>query len=83
MVYKIVNYVVAYRRYHVSSRRGFRLICLIVNSSRKVVLGVFLSSNIRPSINYNKIPWAQYATEIYDDLINYRMDKFIEYRIAD
>lgn len=71
------------RRYHVSGRRGFRLICLIVNSSRKVVLGIFLSGNKRPSINYNKIPWEQYATEIYNDLINSRMDRFKEYRIAD
>jgi mRNA-degrading endonuclease RelE of RelBE toxin-antitoxin system len=69
------------RRYHVGGRGGFRLITLM-NSTQKVIMGVFISDDLRSNFDYDKIPWEEYAQQIYDDLINARMEKFKEYTVA-
>jgi mRNA-degrading endonuclease RelE of RelBE toxin-antitoxin system len=68
------------RRYHVGGREGFRLITLM-NSTQKAVMPVFISDNLRANFDYDKIPWEEYAQQIYDDLINSKMENFREYQV--
>lgn len=70
------------RSYHVSGRSHFRLMCLI-DSDHEVVMGIFLSSNVKPALDYSKVPWEEYAEKIYDDLINARWEKFTIFTILD
>lgn len=70
------------RRYHVSGRSGFRLICLI-DTDHQVVMPVFLSSDVRAALKYDDIPWEDYAAQILDDLISERWEKFTVFTIPD
>lgn len=63
------------RRLRVKGRKGFRFI-FIVEPRAKVVLGVFVSTEQRSRFDYADVPWEQIASEIYEDLVNSRWEKF-------
>ena len=46
-------------------------------------MGVFVSSEVRAKFDYDKVPWDEYAAEIYEDLVNGNMEKFREYILCD
>lgn len=45
----------------------FRFI-YIVDPHRKIILPVLLTLKLRGQINYDKLPWGEYADKIYEDL---------------
>lgn len=51
----------------VGGRRKFRLVYLF-HSGRKVVLPVLITLDLRSNINWNDLPWQEYAEAIYADL---------------
>lgn len=53
-------------RLWVAGPKGFRFIYL-VDRATETILPVFLSLKNRPYIDYGKLPWQEYAREIYDD----------------
>ena len=61
--------------YHIPSRKGFRLIYIVL-IHQKIVLPVYLSLVIKSQFNYDEVPWQEYAHEIYEDLHNANMEKF-------
>ncbi len=69
-------------RLHVKGRKGFRFIYL-VDHSRQIVMGVFVSTEVKAKFDYEKVPWEEYAAEIYEDLVNGNMEKFREFILSD
>lgn len=68
-------------RLHVKGRRGFRFIYLIYHP-QQLVMGVFVSSEIKAKFDYNSVPWLEYATEIYKDIVNRKYENFKEFKFA-
>lgn len=68
-------------RLHVKGRRGFRFIYL-VNHSQRIVMGVFVSPEVKAKFDYESVPWMEYATEIYEDLVKGHTEKFTEFRFS-
>ena len=64
-------------RLHVRGRRGFRFIYL-VDHRQQIVMGIFVSSELKAKFDYEKVPWEEYAAEIYKDLIEGNTEKFTE-----
>ncbi|TET38935.1 MAG: hypothetical protein E3J65_04595 [Dehalococcoidia bacterium] len=64
-------------RLHVRGPKGFRFIYL-VDPDRRIVLGIFVSSEVKTKLDYDSIPWLEYAAQIYEDLVNGNIDKFKE-----
>ncbi len=62
-------------RLWVAGPRGFRFIYL-VDRATETILPVFLSLKARPYIDYGKLPWQEYAREIYDDYVQNNIDAF-------
>lgn len=69
-------------RLHVRGRRGFRFIYL-VDRNQQVVLGVFVSLEVKAKFDYEKVPWEEYASEIYEDLVSGNTEKFTEFILSD
>lgn len=69
-------------RLHVRGRRGFRFVYL-VDHSRKIVMGIFVSSEVKAKFDYGKVPWEEYAAEIYEDLVSGNIEKFREFILPD
>jgi len=69
-------------RLHVKGRRGFRFIYL-VDRNQQVVLGVFVSLEVKAKFDYEKVPWEEYASEIYEDLVSGNTEKFTEFILSD
>jgi mRNA-degrading endonuclease RelE of RelBE toxin-antitoxin system len=69
-------------RLHVKGPRGFRFIYLVA-PQQHIVMGVFVSSEVKAKFDYSKVPWEEYATKIYEDLINNNMDNFKELKLSD
>lgn len=67
-------------RLHVRGPEGFRFIYL-VDPDRRIVLGIFVSLEVKTKFDYDSIPWHEYAAQIYDDLVNGNIDEFKEYVI--
>ncbi len=59
----------------VKGRRGYRLIYL-VNQQKKIVMGIYLSTDERANFDYSDLDWQDYAQEIYTDLVNGNEDMF-------
>lgn len=55
----------------------------MVNDSRRVVLGIFVSMETKRTFDYDKVPWESYALDISDDLIKGNMSKFRELTLPD
>ncbi len=53
----------------VGGRKKFRLVYLF-HSGRKIVLPVLITLDLRSSIDWNDLPWQEYAETIYADLTN-------------
>jgi hypothetical protein len=68
-------------RLHVKGRRGFRFIYL-VEHNQQLVMGVFVSSEVKANFDYNSVPWLEYATEIYEDLVNQKYKNFKEFKFS-
>jgi len=68
-------------RLHVKGRRGFRFIYL-VEHKQKLVMGVFVSSEIKAKFDYSTVPWLEYATAIYEDIVNRKYENFTEFKFA-
>jgi len=69
-------------RLHVKGRRGFRFIYL-VDHRQQIVMGIFVSSEVKAKFDYEKVPWEEYAAEIYEDLVSGNMEKFTEFILSD
>ena len=69
-------------RLHVKGRRGFRFIYLVY-PSHGIVMGVFVSPEVKAKFDYESVPWLEYATEIYEDLVEGHMEKFTEFTLSD
>lgn len=69
-------------RLHIRGRRGFRFIYL-VDQSKQIVMGIFVSTEIKAKFDYEKVPWDEYAAEIYEDLVNGNMENFTELILSD
>ncbi len=67
-------------RLHVRGRKGFRFIYL-VDHRKQIVMGIFVSSEVKAKFDYEKVPWEEYAAEIYEDLVKGNMEKFTEFVI--
>lgn len=65
-------------RLHVRGPGGFRFIYLVDNS-RKLVMGIFVSLEVKANFDYEKVPWEEYASEIYEDIVNGNIEKFTEF----
>jgi hypothetical protein len=44
-------------------------------------MGIFVSSEVKAKFDYEKVPWEEYAAEIYEDLVKGNMEKFTEFVI--
>ena len=64
-------------RLHVKGRRGFRFIYL-VDRRRQIVMGIFVSTEVKSKFDYEQVPWEEYAAEIYEDLVNGKIENFNE-----
>jgi len=69
-------------RLHVRGRRGFRFIYL-VDHKQQIVMGIFVSSEVKAKFDYEKVPWDEYAAEIYGDLVSGNMEEFMEFKFPD
>lgn len=62
-------------RLWVGGRNRYRFI-YIVDRPREAVLPVFISLEVRGRLNYDKIPWQEYANQIYNDYMQNITDAF-------
>ena len=67
-------------RLWVGGRNKYRFI-YIVDRAREAILPVFLSREVRGRINYDKIPWEEYANQIYDDYVQNNISAFAVWRL--
>ena len=63
------------RRLWVGGPGGHRFI-FIVNKAKEIILPVYLSLESRKDIDYDSIPWEEYANAIYDDFVKGNMEAF-------
>jgi len=48
----------------------------IVEKSKQIILPVYLSLQLRKDIDYDKIPWEEYADKIYNDFVKGNTEAF-------
>jgi len=46
-------------------------------------MGIFVSSEVKSKFDYEKVPWDEYADEIYEDLVCGNIEKFTEFILPD
>ena len=54
----------------------------IVDPVRKMILPVLLTLEVKGRIDYDKLPWEEYAEKIYEDLVQNNMDAFKILRLS-
>lgn len=69
----------AIRKTYVGGREGHRLI-YIYNPQKSLIIPVHLTSELRRDIDYRKTLWEQITDEIYNDYINKKHDKFVNWK---
>lgn len=69
----------AIRKTYVGGREGHRLI-YIYNPQKSLIIPVHLTSELRRDIDYRKTLWEQITDEIYNDYINKKHNKFVNWK---
>jgi hypothetical protein len=55
----------------------------VVDGQRKAVLGVFISSEVKANLDYDKVPWEEYADQIYEDYLSGNEGSFQVWTLPD
>jgi hypothetical protein len=63
------------RRLWVGGPGGHRFF-FIADKAKQVILPVYLSLEVRKNIDYDQVPWEQYASEIYSDFVKGNIQAF-------
>ncbi len=69
----------AIRKTYVGGREGHRLI-YIYNPQKSLIIPIHLTSELRCDIDYRKTLWEQITDQIYNDYINKKHDKFVNWK---
>ena len=69
----------AIRKTYVGGKRGHRLI-YIYNPQKSLIIPVHLTSELRRDIDYIKTLWEKITDQIYNDYINKKYDKFMNWK---
>ncbi len=69
----------AIRKTYVGGRKGHRLI-YIYNPQKSLIIPIHLTSELRRDIDYRKTLWEQITDEIYNDYINKKNNKFVNWK---
>jgi len=54
----------------------------IVDPTRQIILPVLLTSEVRGHIDYDKLPWGEWANKIYEDLVQNKTNAFRFWKLA-
>ena len=69
----------AIRKTYVGGKGGHRLI-YIYNPQKSLIIPVHLTSELRRDIDYRKTLWEKITDQIYNDYINKKYDKFVNWK---
>ena len=64
-------------RLHVRGPKGFRF----VDQRQQIVLPVYVSPEVKAKFDYEKMPWREYAAEIYEDRATWKNLESLYYLI--
>ena len=67
------------RRKYVGGNEGHRLVYVCPHKSN-LIIPVYISPERRPNLDYQKAPWEKIADSIYDDFVNKRDSKFLNWQ---